>query len=59
VEPVALCDLIRQYYAAYSIWMDNGKEFEGAFQSILKERDIRHVYSAPYSSQQNGKCKRF
>jgi hypothetical protein len=42
----AFCDTLRQYSAPCPIWTDNGKEFEDTFQSILKERDIRHVYSA-------------
>jgi transposase InsO family protein len=55
---VALCDVLRQYSAPYSIWTNHGEEFEGTFESIFKERDIRDVYSAPYDSQQNGECQR-
>jgi hypothetical protein len=55
----ALFDVFRQYSAPYLIWVANGKEFKGTFQSILKERNSRHVYSAPYNPQRNGKCDRF
>jgi IS30 family transposase len=36
-----LCEMLSQYPAPYSIWTDNGTEFEGSYQMILKKRGIR------------------
>jgi transposase InsO family protein len=43
----------------YSIWTDNGTEFEASFQMILKKRGIRHICSSPYNPEQNGKCEQY
>jgi transposase InsO family protein len=55
----ALSELLEHYPVPYSIWTDNGKEFEGDFRVMLQEQGIRHIYTVPYNPQQNGKCERF
>jgi IS30 family transposase len=54
-----LCEILSQYSAPYSIWTDNGTEFEGSFQMILKKRDNHHICSSPYNPQQSRKCERY
>jgi transposase InsO family protein len=55
----ALSELLEHYPVPYSIWTDNGKEFEGDIWVVLQKQEIRHIYTAPYNRQQNGKCERF
>jgi hypothetical protein len=55
----ALWEILNQYSGPYWIWTDNGTEFEGSFQMILKKKGIRHICSSPHNPQQNGKCERY
>jgi hypothetical protein len=37
------CEVVSEYPVPYSIWTDNGKEFEGSSQKVLIERGIRQT----------------
>lgn len=43
----------------FSIWTDNGGEFDGEFKKYLQDNGIKQVRSKAYNPQQNGKCERF
>jgi transposase InsO family protein len=43
----------------YTVWSDNGGEFEGRFNAELLQRGINHNRTKPYNPQQNGKIERF
>jgi hypothetical protein len=43
----------------YTIWTDNGGEFDGDFKKEMALQDINVTRSAPYNPQQNGKIERF
>ncbi|CAB3984441.1 retrovirus-related pol poly from transposon tnt 1-94 [Paramuricea clavata] len=50
---------ITPYGKVSCIRSDNGSEFTGkAFQTLLRERGIKHETSAPYSPHQNGTAER-
>ncbi len=38
---------------------DNGSEFQGAFDKVLKERGIRHCVTRPKSPKMNAHAERF
>jgi hypothetical protein len=50
---------VSPYGKVNCIRSDNGSEFTGkAFQTLLRERGIKHETSAPYSPHQNGTAER-
>ena len=43
-----------------SIRSDNGPEFKGSmFTKLIKEKNIKHIFSLPYKPQSNGNIERF
>jgi hypothetical protein len=53
----ALEEGLKECHVPYSIWTDNGKEFAGSFQNLLREPGIGHIYSAPTIRSKAGNVK--
>lgn len=55
----ALSQLIQDSPAFTTIMTDDGNEWLGMFGKLIKEHNIKHIKTAPYSPQSNGKVERF
>jgi hypothetical protein len=63
-EAKSVCDALQNILSyirsPLEIISDNGGEFcNEMFSRLLKERNIQHIYTAPYSPQSNGVLERF
>lgn len=56
---VAMKKLIEDSPKFKTIMTDDGSEWKGAFNKLLKSEGIKHITTAPYSPQSNGMIERF
>lgn len=56
---IAMKKLIGDSPTFKTVMTDDGSEWKGAFGKLLKEEGIKHITTAPYTPESNGKVERF
>jgi len=56
---VAMKKLIEDSPTFKTVMTDDGSEWKGAFSKLLKSEGIKHITTAPYTPESNGKVERF